>query len=103
MISRPFYFSPAICFTVAIAAYSNFGSANAASPSAAQALRLAPSQSGVDYDRPKPEDIPRCKIAAKKIDGHVGWIVESPDGLLLRKFLDTDGDNIVDRWSYYKD
>ncbi len=29
--------------------------------------------------------------------------MESPDGILLRKFLDTDGDNVVDQWSYYKD
>ena len=79
------------------------GLARAASPSAEQALRLAPTQSDVDYDRPKPDDVARCKISAKKIDGHVGWIVESPDGVLLRRFLDTDGDNVVDQWSFYKD
>jgi thiol-disulfide isomerase/thioredoxin len=86
-----------------IAASSLAHVAHAASPSAAQALRLAPSQQGIDYDRPKPEDVARCKISAKKIDGHVGWIVESHEGVVLRKFLDTDGDNIVDQWSYYKD
>ncbi len=102
MISR--YLSPAIYLAAStIAAVSFDGVAHAASPSAAQALRLAPSQSGVDYDRPKAEDVPRCKISAKKIDGHVGWIVESPDGVLLRKFIDTDGDNVVDQWSYFKD
>ena len=42
-------------------------------------------------------------ISAKKTDGHVGWLVESPDGVLLRKFVDTDGDNVVDQWSYFKD
>jgi thiol-disulfide isomerase/thioredoxin len=85
------------------AAFATADVGRAASPSAAQALRLSPSQSGIDYDRPKPEDVPRCKISAKKIDGHVGWIVESPDGVVLRKFLDTDGDNVVDQWSYFKD
>jgi hypothetical protein len=29
--------------------------------------------------------------------------VESPDGAILRRFVDTNGDNIVDQWSYYKD
>ncbi len=102
MISR--YFSPAIYLAAStIAAVSFADVASAASPSAAQALRLAPSQKGVDYDRPKPEDVPRCRISAKKIDGHVGWLVESPDGVLLRKFVDTDGDNVVDQWSYFKD
>ena len=77
--------------------------ATAASATAAQVLQVTPSQDGVDYDRPKPEDVPRCKISVKKIDGHVGWIVESPEGILLRKFLDTNGDNVVDQWSFYKD
>ncbi len=75
----------------------------AASATAAQVLQVTPSQDGVDYDRPKPEDVPRCKISVKKIEGHVGWIVESPDGLLLRKFLDTTGNNVVNQWSFYKD
>src|SRR5208283_3872732 len=29
--------------------------------------------------------------------------VESPEGLVLRKFLDTKGNNVVDQWSFYKD
>ncbi|MEN6451369.1 MAG: redoxin domain-containing protein [Thermoguttaceae bacterium] len=73
------------------------------SPSADQALKLVPVQSGVDYDRPSPEVAAKCKIVAKRIDGHVGWIVESPDGVILRKFVDTNNDNVVDQWSYYKD
>lgn len=75
----------------------------AASATLEQVLQVTPSQGGVDYDRPRPEDVPRCKIAVKKIDGHAGWIVESPEGVLLRKFLDSNGDNVVDQWSFYKD
>ena len=75
----------------------------AAGATAAQVLQVAPSQDGVDYDRPKPEDVPRCKVSAKKIDGHVGWVVESQEGNILRKFLDTNGDNVVDQWGFYKD
>ena len=33
----------------------------------------------------------------------MGWVVESPEGLILRKFIDTNGDNVVNQWSYYKD
>jgi thiol-disulfide isomerase/thioredoxin len=73
------------------------------SPSAQQALKLTPVQSGVDYDRPTAEQTAKCKIIAKRINGHVGWIVESADGVMLRKFVDTNDDNIVDQWSYYKD
>ncbi len=75
----------------------------AASATVAQVLQVKPSQDGVDYDLPKPEDVNRCKISVKKVNGHVGWFVESPEGLLLRKFIDTDGDNVVDQWSFYKD
>lgn len=75
----------------------------AATPSVEQALKLMPVQSGVDYDRPSPEEAAKCKILAKKINGHVGWIVESPEGVILRKFVDTNDDNVVDQWSYYKD
>jgi thiol-disulfide isomerase/thioredoxin len=75
----------------------------AATPSAEQALKLMPVQTGVDYDRPSAEETSKCKILAKKIDGHVGWIVESPDGVVLRRFVDTNDDNVVDQWNYYKD
>jgi hypothetical protein len=77
--------------------------ASAATTTVEQALNLMPVQPGVDYDRPGPQDIPKCKILAKKINGQVGWIVEGPDGTILRKFVDTNGDNVVDQWSYYKD
>ena len=72
-------------------------------PSVEYALKFMPVQAGVDYDRPTPEEAIRCKILTKKIDGHVGYIVESPDGAILRKFVDTNDDNFVDQWSYYKD
>jgi len=75
----------------------------AAAPSADQALKLLPMQPGVDFSRPTAQQIPKCTIRARKIDGRAGWIVEDPDGLVLRKFVDTNGDNVVDQWSYYKD
>jgi thiol-disulfide isomerase/thioredoxin len=76
---------------------------SSAAPSAEQALKLVPVQPGVDYDRPSPAEAAKCKILAKKIDGHVGWVVEGPTGQILRKFVDTNDDNVVDQWSYYKD
>src|SRR5262249_11882947 len=32
-----------------------------------------------------------------------GWVVRDASGQMLRKFLDTNGDDYVDQWSYYKD
>jgi thiol-disulfide isomerase/thioredoxin len=77
--------------------------AQAAAPSAEQALKLQPIQRGVDCARPTAEEAAKCTITAKKFDGKVGWVVEDTNGLTLRKFVDTNGDNVVDQWSYYKD
>ena len=33
----------------------------------------------------------------------MGWVVEDPRGITLRRFLDTNGDGKVDQWCYYKD
>ncbi len=74
-----------------------------ASPSAEQALTLTPIQKDVDYGIPQKDDAGKCKIAAQKVDGNVGWVVEDGNGVVLRKFLDTNRDNRVDQWSYYKD
>jgi len=70
-------------------------------PSAEEALGFVPVTAGVDYDRPKPEEVAKCKV--KPTEGNKGWLVEGPDGTLLRMFLDTSGRNAVDQWSYYKD
>jgi len=78
-------------------------SAEGASPKAEEALRLMPVQKGVEFDRPDAEQAPDCKIGARKVDDKVGWVVESPDGVILRQFVDTNADNVVDRWSYFKD
>jgi thiol-disulfide isomerase/thioredoxin len=79
------------------------GRVDAASPSAEQALKLAPIQEGVDYSTPSATDLPKCTIEARKVDGKVGWVVEDPNGLPLRRFIDTNGDNTVDQWCYFKD
>jgi thiol-disulfide isomerase/thioredoxin len=72
-------------------------------PTVEQALKLTPIQPGVDYTRPTPPEAAKCTISVRKFDGKVGWVVEDANGLILRKFLDTNGDNVVDQWSYYKD
>jgi thiol-disulfide isomerase/thioredoxin len=78
--------------------------AKAASPTAAQALKLAPIQrDNVDYEIPDADATEKCTIKGETANGQVGWIVRNGAGQLLRRFLDTNGDNKVDRWCYYKD
>jgi len=78
------------------------GQANAVSPTAQQALKLMPVQEEADFSRPSTEEIAECKISAQKTDSGIGWIVIDPSGMTLRKFVDTNADNVVDRWCYYK-
>ncbi|MDZ4821770.1 MAG: thioredoxin-like domain-containing protein [Planctomycetota bacterium] len=76
--------------------------AQAQSPTASQALKLMPIQKDVDYDLPSEKDAAACTIKAEKVNGQTGWIVRDGSGTILREFLDTNKDNIVDRWTYYK-
>jgi thiol-disulfide isomerase/thioredoxin len=75
----------------------------AATPKVEQALQLSPVQKGIDYDRPNAEEAAKCRIVPRKMGGQVGWVVEDANGTILRRFTDTNGDNVVDQWSYYKD
>ncbi|NLX94637.1 MAG: redoxin domain-containing protein [Rhodopirellula sp.] len=82
-----------ICATVAVGA----------NPSAEQALQLAPLQTDVDYAQPSNDEAAKCRIRAEKEKGGVGWVVEDANGMTLRRFFDTNGDNVVDQWAYFKD
>ena len=78
--------------------------ATAAAPSAADALKLSPMHKDeVDYDVPSAEEAAKCTIKAEKIGGQTGWVVRDPGGQVLREFSDMNGDNVVDRWSYFRD
>jgi thiol-disulfide isomerase/thioredoxin len=76
--------------------------AEGANPTAKEALKFAPVQKGVDITVPSPAEADRCKITARKEKGQVGWVIKDASGNVLRVFLDTNGDNVVDRWSYYR-
>jgi len=77
--------------------------ANAATPTVEQALGLKPMQKDVEYDLPKGDEIAKCTIQVEKAGQISGWVVKDPEGRILRRFIDTNGDNTVDQWSYYAD
>src|SRR5688572_13820170 len=94
---------PVLRFAVASFAALLFPAASfAQSPTAAEALKLRPVQRDVDFDLPAEKELAKCTMKAEKINGHTGWIVRDPNGLVLREFVDTNRDNTVDRWSYFK-
>lgn len=71
-------------------------------PTAETALKLRPIQSDVDYDLPASDEQARCTIQAAKSGEDKGWVVNNPVGQTLRRFVDTNGDNVVDQWCYYQ-
>lgn len=75
----------------------------AGTPTAEQALKLTPVQADVDFDRPRETDLSKCTIKAESVDGKTGWVVRGPSGQVLRQFIDSNNDNVVDLWCYYKD
>lgn len=77
--------------------------AAAAQPTVEYALGLAPFQKNVEYDRVAADQVKACTIKMEKEGGLNAWVVRGPRGDVLRSFSDTNGDRVVDRWSYYKD
>ena len=74
----------------------------AAQPTVAYALGLKPKQV-VQYDIPDDTGSKTATLAMEKANGMTSWVVRSSQGILLRRFADTNGDRVVDQWSYYKD
>jgi thiol-disulfide isomerase/thioredoxin len=74
-----------------------------AAPTIEEALKLEPRQKNVDCDRPIADEIPGATIKQEKLDGVDALVVRRPDGRVLRAFADTDGNRVVDRWSFFKD
>ena len=74
----------------------------AAKPTVDAALQLAPIQSSVEIEQPSDQQRAKCTIQAETRQQVVGWYVRHPEGRLLRRFLDKNGDNKVDQWCYYQ-
>lgn len=75
--------------------------AQADTPSAEQALRLRPVQKDVEYDVLDASEIAKATVASEKTSLGAAWIVRDARGQILRQFVDTNGDNVVDMWCYF--
>ncbi len=72
-------------------------------PSAAKALGHAPIQPQVDYTIPGGKEVATCSVELENSGKSTAWVVRTKDRQVLRRFIDTNGDNLVDIWSYYQD
>ena len=93
----------ALVATLAVVAVARGAVARGAAPTADEALKLEPRQKGAEFDRPGPDDVRAATIKQEKFDGVDALVVRGPDGRIFRAFADTNGDRVVDRWSFFKD
>lgn len=75
----------------------------AAQPTVEYALGLKPYQQDVEYDQATGDQAGGATIKMEKEGGVTAWVVRNGQGQILRSFADTNGDRVVDRWSYYRD
>lgn len=75
---------------------------DAAAPTPENALALKPVQPGVDYEKVEPANQSECKVIDIDQDDWSGWEVIARDGTLLRRFADTNGDQQIDLWCYFR-
>jgi thiol-disulfide isomerase/thioredoxin len=71
-----------------------------AAPTVAQMLSFRPKQDIV-CTTPTADEQARCTVELVKAARGSGWMLKSPTGEPLRRYMDTNGDNNIDVWSYY--
>lgn len=71
-------------------------------PSPKQALAIRPIQKDSDCENPEPGAIEKCNVAVETYSKGSGWVVTGAAGQTLRRFIDSNGDNVVDQWRYYR-
>ncbi len=64
--------------------------------------KFSPLQAGVEYERPEASDVSQCSVAVDRGRKHTGWRVIGSSGQVLRRFLDTNGNSLVDEWRYFQ-
>lgn len=60
-----------------------------------------PTQKDIQVETPPAAEFPKCEVKVERRGKASGWVVYGPDGQTLRRFIDTNSDNVVDQWSYY--
>jgi thiol-disulfide isomerase/thioredoxin len=70
-------------------------------PSVELALKFTPVQDDVTYETPDPKQYDQCKVNVERNDKSSGWVVLGANGQVIRRFVDTNADNVVDQWRYF--
>ncbi len=55
----------------------------------------------VEYETPAAADVDKCQVKVERRGQASGWVVYGPEGQVVRRFSDSNSDNVVDTWQYY--
>jgi thiol-disulfide isomerase/thioredoxin len=64
-------------------------------------MAYRPVRADVEIETPPRSDYAKCKRMVEAHGKVSGWVVLGPSGQVLRRFVDSDGDHMVDQWRYY--
>lgn len=90
------------CVVVAGLALASQPAMAADAPTIEQALKFRPQHGDVEIDIPDPKTYKQCKVSVVSEGKTSSWVVTGPAGQVLRRFTDSDGDGVVDQWSYFR-
>jgi peroxiredoxin len=71
-------------------------------PTVEFAMKFRPQNGDVEYEIPDAKAQKQCKVTVVNEGKTSGWVITGPAGQPLRRFMDTNGDKVVDQWSYYR-
>ena len=66
------------------------------------ALSFKPVQKNIEIETPDADEFGRCQVKVERKGKSSGWVVYGPAGQILRRYIDTNGDNVVDQWQYFQ-
>lgn len=89
-------------FMAAVAVVVTASPAGAQEVTVEQVLKYRPAQEGIEYDTPAGDEIKQCKLDVDKLGDGSAWIVFGPQGQVIRRFVDSDGNGTVDQFRYYQ-
>jgi thiol-disulfide isomerase/thioredoxin len=78
------------------------GTLVAQTPTPEFALQYRPAQKDIEYDIPPAAEVDKCKVELERNETASGFAVFDANGLILRRYVDTNKDRYIDQWRYYR-
>ncbi len=66
-----------------------------------QVLTYRPSQRDIEIDDPAKEEYGKCELKVDQEGKGSAWVVYGPEGSVIRRFVDSDANKVVDQFRYF--